>query len=238
MNYRTEKYSRRQFFQQVGVSVAGAALASIPLVTSCQSAGNTAAVGDSSADNTTPPASSAPDGTTATMKSSASTAPVTPVPSMTTYVPPSTPPPLLRVLNSPCEVASDRAYSIDHIWVKTLSTGLVALGVSSTMVELIFIPYKLTLEKVGSPLSRHDPFGAIEGYKMNADLSSPVSGRVLQVNDSLVNYADQGKGLEPLIKDPYNAGWMMVVQLSQPDELKSLLSAENYRDSISVVGDK
>jgi len=74
---------------------------------------------------------------------------------------------------------------------------------------------------------------SIEGYKISADLKSPVSGTVLQINDFLLTLMNQGTVLEPVINDPYNGGWMLVVELSKPDELKTLMNAQSYRDLVT-----
>ena len=101
------------------------------------------------------------------------------------------------------------------------------------MEKILFEPFKISLPKNGSNLVLSNDFGTIEGYKMVADLISPVSGTVIQINDFLLTLMNQGTVLEPVINDPYNGGWMLVVQLSKPDELKSLMTAQNYRDLVA-----
>ncbi|OGO17003.1 MAG: hypothetical protein A2Z02_03105 [Chloroflexi bacterium RBG_16_48_7] len=101
-------------------------------------------------------------------------------------------------------------------------------------MTILYEPYSLTLPKVGSTLALGDFFGTIEGYKMMADLPSPVSGVVIGVNDFLVRQGKQGQGgyISSINTDPYNSGWMFVVQLSKPDELKVLMTAQSYRDLV------
>jgi glycine cleavage system H protein len=80
-----------------------------------------------------------------------------------------------------------------------------------------------------------DAFGTIEGFKVAADLVSPVGGTIVQNNEFLKGWMVQGQIIEPLVNDPYNSGWIIAIQLSKPDELKALMTALQYRD---LVGKK
>jgi glycine cleavage system H protein len=130
-------------------------------------------------------------------------------------------------------VANDgRVYSDDHVWVKSLSANIAVMGITTTFVELIAYPYKIGLPKINGTLTRDDPFAQIEGYKLSVDVISPVSGTVIQVNDFLLSF-NTSTEIEPLMISAYNGGWMIVVQLSKPDELKGLMTAQMYRDLIA-----
>jgi glycine cleavage system H protein len=102
------------------------------------------------------------------------------------------------------------------------------MGITTTMVELIAEPYHISLSEVGSTIARGDAFGTVGGYKLIVDVLSPVSGEVITNNYALVFLGTQGLPLDPLIYDPYNGGWMVVVKLSNLNELQSLLSAQSY----------
>jgi glycine cleavage system H protein len=71
-------------------------------------------------------------------------------------------------------------------------------------------------------LGGEDVFGTVESVKAVSDLYSPVTGRVIQVNDSLEEQP------ELVNEDPYGEGWMIQVKLNDPAELDGLLSAEEY----------
>jgi glycine cleavage system H protein len=74
----------------------------------------------------------------------------------------------------------------------------------------------------GASVSHDDKFGDIESVKATSELFSPVSGEVVKANDEL-------KDQPELINDsPYEDGWMLVVKMSNPDEVDSLMSAEEY----------
>jgi glycine cleavage system H protein len=75
----------------------------------------------------------------------------------------------------------------------------------------------------GSSVTHEEKFGDIESVKATSELVSPVSGEVVKVNEAL-------KDQPELINDkPYDDGWMLVVKLSNPAELDSLMSADDYK---------
>ena len=92
------------------------------------------------------------------------------------------------------------------------------------MVEILGEPYNISLLPAGTSIDAGGPFGAIEGYKMNADLITPVSCVITQTNNSVIAY---------ITNDPYNSGWILVIQLTKPEELKSLLTSQNYKNLVA-----
>ncbi len=75
----------------------------------------------------------------------------------------------------------------------------------------------------GASISHEDKFGDIESVKATSELVSPISGSVVSSNQEL-------KDRPELINDsPYEEGWMLVVKMSSPDEINSLMSAEEYK---------
>jgi len=74
----------------------------------------------------------------------------------------------------------------------------------------------------GASVSHEDKFGDIESVKATSELISPISGEIVSANQEL-------KDRPELINDsPYEDGWMLVVKMSSPDQLNSLMSAEDY----------
>ena len=241
--FRVTEFSRRQFLKRTGLTAAGMTLTAIAFSASCKTAisttqetptapatqaNNTTSSTSASATTSTSPASIPSSSTSATTNT---TAPV----SAYAYTPPSVLPPVLTVTGTACVVATDRVYSADHIWVKTIatSTNIAVIGITTTLDEILYEPFKISLPKVGDKIAQGDAFGTIEGYKMTSDLLTPVSGTVIQINDFLNSLVIQGTVLEPVINDPYNSGWMIVVQLAKPNELAPLLTAQAYRDLVA-----
>jgi glycine cleavage system H protein len=77
---------------------------------------------------------------------------------------------------------------------------------------------------VGRKLKADDLFGTVESVKAVADLISPVSGEVVEVNTPLTDTPEE------INQDPYGRAWMMVVKLDDPREMDGLLTAEQYEE--------
>jgi glycine cleavage system H protein len=96
---------------------------------------------------------------------------------------------------------------------------------------MIAYPNKLSLPLLGDVITRDSAFAQIEGSKLSVDVVTPISGTVIQVNEFLLGFNKMYE-LEPLMNSAYNGGWMVVVQMSKPEELKSMISAQAYLDLI------
>lgn len=101
------------------------------------------------------------------------------------------------------------------------------------MVEILGEPHKISLVPVGTVLSNGDAFGTIEGFKMTADLLTPVSGLVIEIDQFLLAQSSDFGAIPQINEDPYNSGWMVVIQLNKPQELTRLLTWQKYRDLIA-----
>ena len=82
------------------------------------------------------------------------------------------------------------------------------------------------LPKPGASIAQGSTIGSVESVKAVSDIYSPVSGDVVEVNSALADTP------EKLNEDPHGAAWLVKVKLSSPDEIKSLMSAEDYRKYI------
>jgi len=88
------------------------------------------------------------------------------------------------------------------------------------------------LPQVGTQLELGDELGSIESVKAVSELFCPVSGEVVEVNESL---ADKP---ELVNTDPYGDGWMIKIKLTAPDEVDELMNAEDYEDYIQTEAGK
>jgi glycine cleavage system H protein len=79
------------------------------------------------------------------------------------------------------------------------------------------------LPDVGDAVKRGESFGVVESTKAVSELFAPLSGKVVEVNDPLADAP------ETINEDPYEEGWMIVVEPSDPKELESLMDAKAYR---------
>ena len=122
---------------------------------------------------------------------------------------------------------SELRYDAEHTWLRLEGDTRGRVGITYYAQEQLKEVVYVELPEVGTNVVHMEPFGVIESAKATNDLFSPVSGVVVEVNDSLGN--------EPSLvnQEPYDRGWMVVVELSDPTELDRLISAEEYRALVS-----
>ena len=119
----------------------------------------------------------------------------------------------------------DYRYTKEHEWV-SVDGGIGTIGITDhAQHELGDIVY-VDLPKVGFTMAQGNIVGSVESVKAVSDIYSPVSGEVTEVNAILTETP------EKLNEDPHGAAWLVKVKLSSPDEIKSLMSAEDYRKYI------
>ena len=87
------------------------------------------------------------------------------------------------------------------------------------------------LPEVGEKIIKDDPFGAVESVKAVSDVYAPVSGAVLEINDVLP------ENPETINDDPYGDGWMVRVELTDKDDLKDLMDADEYAEYVAQQKD-
>lgn len=116
----------------------------------------------------------------------------------------------------------DLKYTKNHSWVKVEGEN-GRVGLTNYAQEQLSDIVTVELPEVGKEITSMNPFGSIESVKATMDLITPVSGEVIEINESL---ADQP---EKVNEDPYGQGWMVVVKLKDPGEINSLLSASDYK---------
>ena len=116
-------------------------------------------------------------------------------------------------------------YSKEHLWVRVEGRKAV-IGITDYAQEELGIIRSIELPEAGDELEQDDSCGSIEARKSVVELYAPFSGEVLEVNEELAGTP------ELLNDDPYDSGWIAVVQIDDQDELTSLLSADDYRDSV------
>ncbi len=120
-------------------------------------------------------------------------------------------------MNIPAELK----YTKDHEWVR-IEGDIATVGITEfAQSELGDIVY-VEIETVGETIAQEEIFGSIEAVKTVSDLFMPISGEILEFNEEL-------DGNPELVNsDPYGAGWMVKVKISNSDEIQNLLDAEAY----------
>ncbi|MDM4139511.1 MULTISPECIES: glycine cleavage system protein GcvH [Mycobacterium] len=129
------------------------------------------------------------------------------------------------------DIPPDLRYTAEHEWVRRSGDDTVRVGITdfaqSALGDVVFVQ----LPDVGTELTAGESFGEVESTKSVSDLYAPVSGKVSAVNTDL-------DGSPQLVNsDPYGAGWLLDVQVSEVGELdstiSSLLDAEAYRGTLT-----
>ncbi len=118
-------------------------------------------------------------------------------------------------------------YSKEHVWVRVEGKKAV-IGITDYAQQELGMVSAVELLEAGDELEQDDSFGSIEARKTVAQLYAPLSGPVTDVNDEVVDAP------ELLNDDPYDSGWLLVVEIADSEELNSLMNADDYLEYISI----
>ncbi len=122
---------------------------------------------------------------------------------------------------------SELKYTKDHEWVK-ISGSEATIGITDfAQRELGDIVY-VDISTLGETLDKEAVFGTVEAVKTVSDLFMPLSGEVLEMNKGI------DSAPESVNNDPYGAGWMIKIKLTNTAELSDLLSADDYKKLIGA----
>ncbi|NQT29871.1 MAG: glycine cleavage system protein GcvH [Candidatus Saganbacteria bacterium] len=113
-------------------------------------------------------------------------------------------------------------YSKNHEWLKT-DGNLATIGISHYAQDQLGDVVYVELPAVGKELKAGEEFGVVESVKSVSSLYSPVSGKVVEINPSL------GDSPQLVNEDPYAKGWLLKLEMINPSEAQSLLSAADYK---------
>ena len=114
-------------------------------------------------------------------------------------------------------------YTKDHEWLKVEGeTGIVGITdhAQAALGDVVYVE----LPKVGEKCEAHETFGSVESVKAVSELYIPVSGEVVEVNESLNDEP------EKVNTDPYGGAWMVKIRLADKSEIDSLMSPSEYED--------
>ena len=119
-------------------------------------------------------------------------------------------------------IPANLKYTNDHEWVK-VEGDIATVGITDfaqgQLGDIVFVD----IQTEGETLAKTEVFGAIEAVKTVADAFMPVSGKIIEVNPHLEDSPER------VNKDPYESGWMIKIQMSDPSEVDSLLDATAYK---------
>ncbi len=116
-------------------------------------------------------------------------------------------------------------YTKDHEWI-SIDGNIATVGITDfAQRELGDIVY-IEVETIGETLNADDVFGTVEAVKTVSDLFLPMTGKIIEFNESLDGSP------EDVNTDPYGNGWMVKIEIENIDELDNLLSADQYKELI------
>jgi len=124
------------------------------------------------------------------------------------------------------EIPDELQYSIDDEWVLAENDS-VTLGVTDFAQQQLGDIVYVELPTVGDQIAEGMTFGVIESVKAVSDLSAPISGEVVAINQDLIDQP------EIINEECYGAGWIIKIKPSKADELDSLLDADGYRKLVN-----
>lgn len=119
-------------------------------------------------------------------------------------------------------VPANLYYTKDHEWLR-IEGEFAYAGVTDfaqgELGDIVFIE----IETLGETLKKEEVFGTIEAVKTVSDMFMPVGGEIVEVNPAITDTPDV------VNKDPYGAGWMIKIKMSDPAEVSELLDADKYK---------
>jgi glycine cleavage system H protein len=120
-------------------------------------------------------------------------------------------------------------YTREHEWAKV--EGMRArVGITHYAQDQLGDVVFVELPKVGAKVAQMQTFGVVESVKAVSDLFAPLSGVVVEVNQELTQQPER------VNRDPYGAGWLIVVELANPAEAEKLMSAQQYEEFLKTAG--
>ena len=123
-------------------------------------------------------------------------------------------------------IPENLSYSDSHEWIQ-VESDIATIGITdfaqSELGNIVFVE----LPEIGEYAKRGETFGTVEAVKTVEDLIAPISGEVLEANETLEEDAGQ------INEDPYDAGWMIRIRIEDEEQLDELLSPSEYADIIN-----
>ncbi len=116
-------------------------------------------------------------------------------------------------------------YTKEHEWV-LIEDNIATIGITDFAQESLGDITYIQLPKEGENIQKNDTFGVVESVKAVSDLYAPVTGRVAEVNQPLL------EAPELINEDPYHEGWMLKVEMEGEADEQDLMSADEYKEYV------
>ena len=120
---------------------------------------------------------------------------------------------------------TEKKYSKDHEWI-SLQGGVATIGITNYAQESLGDIVFIELPETGKSIKMGDQVGVVESVKVASELNSPVSGKIIEINNELKTTP------QLLNTDPENAGWYMKLKIESNEELTNLMNFNQYKETI------
>ncbi|HCE80098.1 glycine cleavage system protein H [Thermodesulfobacterium commune] len=120
------------------------------------------------------------------------------------------------------KVPEDRLYTEGHLWVKKKKKKIVRVGITEYFILKSMEIIDIDLPEEEEEFEKDEIFGSIETIEQVFDLLMPVSGKIVKVNEKVL------EDIEILNEDPFDEGWLIEIEMTNPAELEELLPPEDY----------
>ena len=125
------------------------------------------------------------------------------------------------------KIPADLKYTKDHEWIK-VEGNIATVGIThfaqSELGDIVYVD----VDTLNETIEKEEVFGSVEAVKTVSDLFMPISGEIIEFNETL------GDEPEKVNKDPYGEGWMIKIAISEASQIEELLSAKEYGELIGA----
>ncbi|WP_117215287.1 glycine cleavage system protein GcvH [Allorhizocola rhizosphaerae] len=120
------------------------------------------------------------------------------------------------------KIPDELRFTAEHEWVAEPSGGVVRVGITDFAQDALGDIVYVQLPEVGAQVTAGDSFGEVESTKSVSEIYAPLSGEITAVNQAVVDSP------ETINSDPYGAGWLVEIRLTDPEAVGSLLDSDGY----------
>ncbi len=119
-------------------------------------------------------------------------------------------------------------YTKEHEWIR-IDNHLGTIGITDYAQDALGDVTFVELPKVGDSIRQFEAFSSVESVKAVSDVYAPMSGKIIKVNDGLM------ESPELINQSPYDKGWIVVIEISDENEKKNLMTASEYRKYLEGI---
>ena len=120
----------------------------------------------------------------------------------------------------------DLKFTKTHEWIKQTSPDLITVGITDHAQQLLGDLVFVELPQIGITVNAGDELGVLESVKAAADFYAPISGTITEINQNICDAPSL------INQDPYNQGWLIKIQATDPSEINDLLDNNQYSAQI------